>query len=180
MVVFVITGIFFALNDDQKLVYEGKTMDDWFDQLPLTVLMRNPSIGFIQVRTNVYKHSDLGMTYRTDLNGAEPALKAFSHFGTNALPYLMDRIELKPKQANRWRKFYEFMGKYGIKLSYHPGWLPEVPEINRMKAASALLSCESLKADAIVELTKLKNSPEITNGSMANALLHFLENEIGE
>ena len=49
------------------------------------------------------------------------------------------------------------------------------PEIRRMKAASVLLICESLKGQAIVEFTKLKTSPETSNRSMAGAILHFLE-----
>lgn len=163
-----------VFKKDSDLVYEGKSMQDWFDELPLTLLLCRGGTEYTQIRTNIYSHSQLGVTYQVDQEVSEEALLAFSHFGTNALPYLMEKVELQPKQANRWRKFYDLLGKSGIKLVQPPYWLHD-PEIRRMKAASVLLSCESLKDEAIVEFTKLKTSPEFTNRSMAGAILHFLE-----
>jgi hypothetical protein len=144
----------------KPLTYQGKTMDYWFTRLPVTpvpppgVDMGNVQ-GFVKSKGQQY-----GGNGASDSTGIE----AFTAFGTNALPFLLARLQSTDSGVER--NVVRAATNSGI------GYLPfRAAQLERLQAVTGLIHLKTITPEARQLLTALRTNSDHDLASAAGFVL---------
>ena len=148
-----------------ELVYRGKTIDYWFNHLPRTTVTRSGN-GWDFITANEFHFSD-GRALTTDPENSKIAFSAFDEFGTNAIPFLFEKLEARDSKSEII--LLSIFTKTGIDFKWCPFSYSLLGNGKAVTALSALSSTGKLPSSASQRLQLLTNSPypEIRNNAAA-------------
>ena len=142
----------FRYIDNQELRYEGRSIDYWFSQLPVTMVSSQRIIKVESMTVNGKQYGSKG--------GASKPFAAFNHFGTNAINYLMGKLVEKDSPIER--KATKVALKLGVRS------LPfRHSRMERGQALTGLLYLKELPPETKQTLTNLSGSsrPEVAEAA---------------
>jgi hypothetical protein len=164
IVVCVAAAVFIAyvLLTPREPSYDGKPLHEWFHQLEMTLVDPNGKKSVTPCL--YYRGFAYGLPRRDfedDPTNANP-LTAICKIGTNALPFLLEKLghQFNPVQnmlVLRWPE-------YTYRLFRHP-------EVERMQALTALLALSPLPATSRPQLLQLSTNANAFTQVAANFLL---------
>jgi hypothetical protein len=128
----------------RQLIYHSEPMAEWFKRLPVTVLMTGVELnatGVINSR---------GQKYGDEASGKE-AVEAFQFFGSNAVPFLMQKLQSRDSALETETR------KLADKTSLNS--LPfRLAELERQQAVTALVNLKPFPRELIPKLLALSTS----------------------
>jgi hypothetical protein len=138
-------------------IYQGKPLDYWFGQLPLA------SVAWVagSNRVSILPHAAAGgRRYGSTLESPEAPLKAIQEIGTNAIPFVLAKLQRRLSPIQRW--IQTVCSKCGMKRPLFADPLELLAE--RKQAVTALLCLAPLPEEPVVRIQKLcaKGDSEVT------------------
>jgi len=98
LILLVAMGLFLRRESNQKLTFQDLSIDHWFTQLPLTFVQTNNLVFFSQAMSIATQRQTYGTTNKDNLS---QVYAAFDSFGTNAIPYLLRKLQQDDSVARK-------------------------------------------------------------------------------
>ena len=138
-------------------IYQGKPLDYWFSQLPLA------SVSWVggSNRISILPHGAArGRTYGSTRESPEAALRAIQEISTNALPFVLAKLQRRLSPLERW--IQTVCSRCGMKRPIFAD--PLVLLAERKQAVTALLCLTPLPEESVVRIQKLcaKGNTEVS------------------
>ena len=138
-----------------RAAYQGRGIEEWFKELPLTVIPP-PGTWFGDERA---RFKSYGQSYGSASPTSTSAAQALAAMGTNALPYLLEKLQ--GRDSGTERVLTRAARETGVrKLPFRDA------ELERLQAVSGLIELKTLTPEAWRVITGLTNSAQ-TNVAVA-------------
>ncbi|MHB8519971.1 MAG: hypothetical protein ACYDH9_04365 [Limisphaerales bacterium] len=147
----------------KSLIYQGKSIEYWFEQLPVTPILPSgvaPAVYQVNVRGFI---KSTGQQYGST-NLSDEAIDVIAALGTNALPFLLAKLQGSDSVVKR--EVTKAARKAGV------GYLPfRNADLERLQAVTGLIHVKTLTPEAGQVLTSLRTN---TNPEIASAAVQVL------
>ena len=147
----------------QELIYQGRSIDYWFAQLPLTLVTPE---GLVATGGAI---TAFGQQYGNQQD-APQSFAALDSFGNDAIPYLMNKLTAKDSAIEKTARNIARKAK----MTSFP---TRMASIESYQAVTGLIYLKELPAETIQTLTDLSKDTNSQNAAAAKYILEKINME---